>query len=304
MLASARLTGIRTARMALTRRSTLAILAALAAGPAVARPELLDLAYADASPRNLLDIHLPRGGGPFPWLLDLHGGGFRAGDKRLLPVPPQLGESGVAVVRMNYRLSNQALWPAQEQDVLAAVAFLNQRGPELGLAPGRMALGGRSAGAFLAVSAALTLVQDGRPPRAVVDFYGPMDFGSMDADMARLDGQPKRLPADSPQSAESLLVGYAVGARRAEATALSPAGRLRAMRPGSVLPPLMIRHGMRDRIVPPGQARRLREAWQAIDPAAEVDFALLPDEGHGSAGLAGATTQEQLAAFLMRHLAG
>ncbi|WP_287884835.1 MULTISPECIES: alpha/beta hydrolase [Paracoccus] len=290
--------------MALTRRSTLAILAALAAGPVVARQELLDLAYSDSSPRNLLDIHLPRGDGPFPWLLDLHGGGFRAGDKRLLPVPPQLGESGIAVVRMNYRLSNQARWPAQEQDVLAAEAFLNRHGPDLGLAPGRMALGGRSAGAFMAVSAALTLVQDGRPPRAVVDFYGPMDFGSMDADMARMDGKPTRLPADSPKSAESLLVGYAVGQRRAEATALSPVGRLRAMRPGTALPPLLIRHGARDRIVPPGQARRLREAWQEIDPEAPVDFALLPDEGHGSAGFASTRTRGQLAAFLARHLAG
>ena len=288
--------------MALTRRSTLAILAALAAGPVVARQELLDLAYSDSSPRNLLDIHLPRGDGPFPWLLDLHGGGFRAGDKRLLPVPPQLGESGIAVVRMNYRLSNQARWPAQEQDVLAAAAFLNRHGPDLGLAPGRMALGGRSAGAFMAVSAALTLVQDGKPPRAVVDFYGPMDFGSMDADMSRLGRKVKRAPADSPHSVESLLVGYPVGERRAEATALSPVGRLGAMPPGLRLPPLMIRHGAQDSIVSAGQAERLRRAWAAADPQAEVDFALLPHDGHGTAAFGRDTVLAPLADFLARHL--
>lgn len=290
--------------MVLTRRSTLGILAALAARPAGSRPGLHDLAYSDASPRNRLDIHLPQGGGPFPWLLDLHGGGFRAGDKRLLPVPPELLRAGIAVIRMNYRLSNEALWPAQEQDVLAALDFLRRDGPDLGLKPGRGALGGRSAGAFLAVSAALTLAMQGRPPRAVVDFYGPMDFGSMDADMARLGGEPRRLPADSPQSAESLLVGYAVGQRRDEATALSPVGRLGAMRPGTPLPPLMIRHGAEDRIVPPGQARRLREAWLAIDPGAAVDFAILPEERHGSAGFTATRTQEALAGFLLRHLAG
>ncbi|WP_323033010.1 alpha/beta hydrolase [Paracoccus sp. (in: a-proteobacteria)] len=286
----------------LSRRSTLAMLAALAVHPVAATAELLDLAYSNDSPRHRLDIHLPKGEGPFPWLLDLHGGGFRGGDKRLLPVPPQLLQAGIAVVRMNYRLSNQALWPAQEQDVLAAADFLRRRGPEWRLVPERMALGGCSAGAFLAVSAALTLIERDRPPRAVVDFYGPMDFGSMDADLARLGGKPKRRPADLPESAESLLVGYAVGARRDEATALSPVGRLRGMHPATALPPLMIRHGAQDRIVPPDQAQHLRRAWRAIDPDAAIDFALLPDDGHGSAGFAAATIREALAAFLKRHL--
>ena len=54
---------------------------------------------------------------------------------------------------------------------------------------------GQSAGAFLAVSAALSMVQEGNAPAAVVDFYGPMDFGSMDADMARLGRPVKRAPA-------------------------------------------------------------------------------------------------------------
>ncbi len=289
--------------MPMTRRAALALLAGLVAGQALARPGLVDLAYSQASPRNRLDVHLPEGGGPFPWLLDLHGGGFLAGDKRSLPVPAQVLARGIAVVRMNYRLSNQALWPAQEQDVLAALDFLRRRASELGLIPDRMALGGRSAGAFLAVSAALTLAEAGRAPRAVVDFYGPMDFGSMDADMARLGRKVRRAPADSPRSVESLLVGYPVGERRAEATALSPVGRLGAMPPGLRLPPLMIRHGAGDSIVSAGQAERLRRAWQAADPQAEIDFALLAHEGHGTAAFGRDAALRPLADFLARHLA-
>lgn len=290
-------------RMPMTRRAALALLAGLMAGPALAGPGLVDLAYSPASPRNRLDVHLPEGDGPFPWLLDLHGGGFLAGDKRSLPVPAPVLARGNAVVRMNYRLSHQALWPAQEQDVLAALDFLHRRGPELGLIPDRMALGGRSAGAFLAVSAALTLAEAGRAPRAVVDFYGPMDFGSMDADMARLGRKVRRAPADSPRSVESLLVGYPVGARRAEATALSPVGRLGAMAPGRRLPPLIIRHGAQDSIVSAGQAERLRRAWKAADPHAEIDFALLPHEGHGTAAFGRDAVLRPLADFLARHLA-
>lgn len=298
--------------MAMTRRAALALLGGLMTAPVLAgpvragpdrvEPGLVDLAYGDASPRNRLDVHLPPGKGPFPWLLDLHGGGFLSGDKRSLPVPGQVLARGIAVVRMNYRLSDQALWPAQEQDVLAALAFLNRRGPDLGLVPGRMALGGRSAGAFLAVSAALTLVEAGRAPRAVVDFYGPMDFGTMDADMARLGRKVRRAPADSAHSVESLLVGYPVGERRAEATALSPVGRLGAMAPGRRLPPLMIRHGAQDSIVSAGQAERLRRAWAAADPQAVVDFALLPHEGHGTAAFGRDAVLLPLADFLARNL--
>lgn len=223
--------------MLLTRRSALAVLASALATPALATsgaaPSLTDLAYSGHSPRNVLDIHRPGGRGPFPVLLDIHGGGFLTGDKRQLPVPQQLLDRGIAVARMNYRLSNQARWPAQQDDVLAAASFLQSNAADVGIIPGQLALGGRSAGAFMAVSAALTMVQAGMPPLAVVNFYGPMDFGRMDSDMARLGVQVKRMPADAAQSVESLLVGYAVGEKRQAASAMGPVGRLDGLAQGS-----------------------------------------------------------------------
>lgn len=291
----------------LTRRSALTLLACGVSAPAIARaqaaPELTEMAYSKVSPRNLLDLHRPQGDGPFPVLLDIHGGGFLTGDKRLLAVPTHLLEAGIAVVRMNYRLSQQAIWPAQHEDVLAAAHFLHARAHELGLMPGRLALGGRSAGAFMAVSAALSLARQGQPPAAVVDFYGPMDFGSMDADMRRQGIRFRRPPADSADSAESLLIGYAVGARRDKATAMSPVGRLDGMAAGGMrLPPLMIRHGRRDSIVSAAQAGHLRRAWQRVDPQATVDFLLLQHEGHGTRGFGGDPVLTDLAGFLSRHL--
>lgn len=290
----------------LTRRGALALLASGLTAPTIARaqvaPGLIEMAYSNVSPRNLLDIHRPRGDGPFPVLLDIHGGGFLTGDKRQLSVPPQLLQAGIAVVRMNYRLSTQAIWPAQHEDVLSAAHFLQSRAEALGLVPGRLALGGRSAGAFMAVSAALSMVQEGQPPAAVVNFYGPMDFGSMDADMIRQGVAFKRPPADSAKSVESLLIGYAVGQRRREATAMGPVGRLDAMAQGLRLPPLMIRHGLMDSIVSSGQAEHLRRAWQRVDTRAPVDFALLKSEGHGTRGFGSDQVLGDLAQFLSRHL--
>jgi len=289
----------------ITRRTLLATIAAALATPALssptAAPGLLDLAYSDRSTRNTLDIYRPEGKGPFPVLLDIHGGGFLTGDKRDLKVPQQVLDRGIAIARINYRLSAQARWPAQQEDALSAAAFLLKHAGELGLSD-RLAIGGRSAGAFLAVSAALSMVQAGWPPAAVIDFYGPMDFGSMDADMARLGLQVKRPPADSAESVESLLVGYAVGKKRREATAMGPVGRLAAMSDGLRLPPLMIRHGMQDTIVSGHQAEHLRNAWHRVDPHAPIDFELLADEGHGTRAFGGERVLGDMADFLARHL--
>lgn len=291
----------------LTRRSALAVLASGLATPALATPgpapRLMDVAYSDASQRNMLDIHRPDGPGPFPALLDIHGGGFLTGDKRQLAIPRQVLAKGIAVVRMNYRLSNQARWPAQQDDVLAAAAFLQDKADSLGLMPGRIAIGGRSAGAFMAVSAAISMVQAGRPPAAVVDFYGPMDFGTMDSDIARLKAKILRPPADSAQSVESLLIGYAVGEKRQAASAMGPVGRLDGLAQGVRLPPLFVRHGRQDTIVSVHQAERLRDAWHRVDAGAPVDFALLDQEGHGTAAFGGDKVLGDLADFLARWMA-
>jgi pimeloyl-ACP methyl ester carboxylesterase len=71
---------------------------------------------------------------------------------------------------------------------------------------------------------------------------------------------------------------------------------------GLRLPPLMIRHGTADSIVSAGQAERLRKAWHRADPSAEIDFALLQGEGHGTRAFGSPALMEQLAAFLSRHL--
>lgn len=237
-----------------------------------------DIAYGEDA-RQRLDIHLPEGEGPFPMLVDIHGGGFRGGDKADMPVPAAVLAAGIAMVRINYRLSGSNLWPAQADDCLAAVVFLQREGGANGLDPSRLALMGQSSGAFLAVSTALSLVEVGLPPRAVVSLYGPMDFSTMDADMAALGRVSQLGPTDAADSAESQLLGYAVGENRSAARALGPIGRLDGF--GDPLPPIFIRHGDADPMISDRQANRLREAWIKADPLAQVDYALVPGAGHG-----------------------
>lgn len=243
-------------------------------------PGVTEVAYG-AEPQQVMDITYPRGTGPAPVLMMIHGRSFRMGDKSDLAVPQDLLDAGIAVVRVNYRFSQADPWPAQSEDCLAAVVHLQRHGAELGLDPSRIVLMGKSAGAFLAVSTALSLVEVGLTPRGVISLFGPMDFSTLDQDMATLGRTPSMGAADAADSPESRLLGYSVGENRAAARAMGPIGRLDRLR--EPLPPILIRHGDADPMVADLQAKRLREAWIAADPKAPVDYALVPGAGHGGA---------------------
>jgi acetyl esterase/lipase len=213
---------------------------------------------------------------------------------------PELTAAGIAVVRVNYRLSSSAKWPAQGEDCLAAVVHLQRKGTALGLDPSRLVLLGQSAGAFLAVSTALSLVEVGLKPQGVVSLFGPMDFSTMDQDMETLGRTAQMGPTDPADSAESQLLGYAVGEKRSAARAMGPIGRLAEL--GEPLPPILIRHGDADPLISDLQAKRLREAWIAADPSARVDYKLVPGAGHGGSAFETDPVKAEVMAFIRQAL--
>lgn len=265
------------------------------------KPDLADLAYGTGE-RQVLDIYLPQGAGPFPFVIDIHGGAFKIGSKSMSAPSATLLDAGIAIVRPNYRLSGTDLWPAQGEDCLAAATFVLDGAPQYRLDPARFAVWGQSAGGFLAVSTGLTLTETGRPPRAVVDFYGPMDFSTMDADMAALGRTAAMGATDAADSAESQLLGYAVGDDPAAAKAAGPVGRLEAMAPRA-LPALFVRHGDADPMIAQGQSERLVAAWARVDPAAPIDFALVAGGGHGGGDFDTDVVMAPLRDFLTARLA-
>jgi acetyl esterase/lipase len=286
-------------------RRTLLIggLAAAATGAALWRwraPGAPEVAYGPG-PRQVMDLTMPRGTAPAPVLVMIHGGAFRMGDKTDLAVWPELPEAGIAVVRVNYRLSGTDRWPAQGEDCLAAVVHLQRHGAELGLDPSRIVLMGQSAGAFLAVSTALSLVEVGLHPRGVVSLYGPMDFSTMDQDMATLGRTAAMGATDVADSPESQLLGLPIGENRAAARSMGPIGRLDRLR--EPLPPILIRHGDADPLIADLQAKRLREAWAAADPSARIDYKLVPGAGHGGSAFEADPVRSDVLAFVQGALA-
>ena len=115
------------------------------AGPA---PEFADVRYGDHA-RNVFDLWRPPGEGPFPLVLYIHGGGFRAGDKKTLGAESLRTylQAGWAVAAINYRFTDSAPAPAQYLDCARALQTLRRRAKEWKLDPRLVASTGGSAGA-------------------------------------------------------------------------------------------------------------------------------------------------------------
>jgi acetyl esterase/lipase len=104
------------------------------------------------------DLYLPQGEGPFPVIVNIHGGYWRRGSRDTYQYwGPYLAARGYAGFTISYRLTKPGTktYPEAVQDVRAAVQFMRGSAKELRLDPERIALWGNSAGAQLAALVAL-----------------------------------------------------------------------------------------------------------------------------------------------------
>lgn len=110
-----------------------------------------------------------------PCVVVIHGGGWDGGDRLQLPEwNRRLTARGYAVAAISYRLAPKWQWPAQGDDVLAAIAWLKDHADRLGIDPTRLVLFGRSAGGQLATAVGY----GARDPaiRGAIALYAPHDM--------------------------------------------------------------------------------------------------------------------------------
>lgn len=104
------------------------------------------------NPRQVLDVHVPKGARAAPLILFVHGGGWSGGAKGMGQggQPAHYGAKGYAWATFNYRLVPDATVEDQAADVARALAFLTRNARALGIDAGRLVLVGHSSGAHLA----------------------------------------------------------------------------------------------------------------------------------------------------------
>lgn len=105
---------------------------------------------------------------PLPVLLAFHGGGFvlgRAEDLDYLSVEI-VRRLGIAVANVEYRLAPETPYPGPVDDGMAALLFVHAQGVKIGIDPGRIAVGGSSAGGGIAAGLALRVRDEEGPSLA------------------------------------------------------------------------------------------------------------------------------------------
>jgi acetyl esterase/lipase len=209
-------------------------------------------AYGEAGRRNLVDVYRHRSrpaAGPI--LIHLHGGGFRYGRRSLYAraLLLELARHGWVCLSAGYRLRPAAVFPDYLVDAKKVIAWAREHAREWGADPDALFVAGSSAGAHLAVTAALT---------------------ENDASF-----QPGFEEADTRVSAAVGIEGYygPVDTRR-QPLPSSPADYAH---PGA--PPIMIVHGAQDTFVPPAHAREFVARLRSVS-SRPVVYAELPGGQH------------------------
>jgi acetyl esterase/lipase len=248
-----------------------------------------NIPYASLSQSQKLDIYLPdQGDGPFPVIISIHGGAFMMGDKEDLQLRPMLRglKRGYAVASINYRLSGEALFPANINDVKAAIRWIKANAAKYKLNPQKIALWGGSAGGNLSALAGtsgdvkeledLNLGNADQSSRvqAVVDWFGPTNFLLMDEQLKETgNGKPDHSKANSP---ESRLFGQSI---------TEIPDKVKLANPETFIskddPPFLIMHGSKDQLVPTQQSIQFAEKLEKVLGKDKVNLVLLPGVHHG-----------------------
>lgn len=250
-----------------------------------------DLAYVTGGhARQKLDLYLPADRKNAPLILYIHGGAYLFGDKDNNLLPKRLLAKGYAIASINYRLSHQAIYPAQIEDCKAAVRWLRAHATDYGLQPQKIIAWGDSAGGHLA--ALLGVMGDTKgfdvgenlafssAVQGVVDYYGPTDFLQMDAHAI-----PGTEQHNSPDSPASKVIGGAIQENKEKVARANPMTYLSPQ-----APPFFIAHGTQDRVVPYHQSELLCAALAK----AGVRFTFHPVQktDHGFLGISPAQGQQ------------
>lgn len=198
------------------------------------------------------DIAVPKGNGPFPVVVYLHGGGWVAGNPQThRKLGMQFAEAGFLTINVDYRLAPEHPFPAGLEDCVFAIKWTADHAGQWKGDSNRIAVGGDSAGGNLTAASLTALAAEnysGPRPKAAILIYGVYDFpATLERAKGTMDGMAKAY------------VGSANFPSLLKDPRVSPLG---AIKPG-VLPPSFVVCGTADALLPESHA--IDEALKRAD---------------------------------------
>ena len=228
-------------------------------GKPIGAKQIADIKYlADASNAQYMDAYFPeiKEGQKVPAILFIHGGAWWMGSARgnNTFLVDQLVKAGYAVFALNYRLTNEALFPRQINDAKAAVRWIRAHAKELNV-------------------------------QAVVDLFGPMN--GLTAEQQGKDEAPVagrlQMGYDGEGSFYSTFVGVTIRtARETDPTPvqLADPGMYAHTLDPKTAPGFLIQHGTVDTTVPLGSSREFAETVTKYIGKDKVSFEIFEGATH------------------------
>jgi acetyl esterase/lipase len=225
-----------------------------------------------------LDVYIPTGKPRAPLIVWLHGGAWRSGSKKNMPLKRLVAE-GYPVASVDYRLSTEAKFPAQIHDIKAAIRFLRSHSGEWGITVKDLVVAGDSAGGHLAALVGVSnghrelegeigrdLAESSRV-QGIMSFYGGSNLTTI-LKQSTPHGLSVRVPA------LDLFLGGQPEALPALAQLASPVFHVDRNDP-----PLLLLHGDQDPQMPVNQALELWGAYRKV--SAPVQLEVVHGAAHG-----------------------
>lgn len=196
----------------------------------------------------------------YPCVVWVCGGGWLSIDKSAhLAYLSQLARSGFVVASVEYRTSNEAVFPTQLQDVKSGIRYLKAHADRYSIDTKRIGVMGESAGGYLASMAGLVndkkydvgdYLEQSSKVYAVCPWYPPTDLSKF----------PFKSELQAQASFESLMMGKNVFTHKDEAFKISPVSYVT-----KDAPPFLIIHGTGDSTVPFSQSEILHDKLTEFD---------------------------------------
>ena len=245
---------------------------------------MLNVSYG-TNAQQKMDVYLPanRSTANTKVIIMIHGGGWNTGDKADFNEyvdSLKKREPSYAIFNINYRLANTPdLFPAQEQDVKAAVEFIYNKKQEYKVSD-KFVLVGASAGAHLALLQGYKYSTPVKP-KAIINFFGPTDL------VALYNNPPNPL-------VQPTLLSVTGGTPATSNTLYTQSSPINFV--SSQSPPTMILHGGIDIVVSPSQSVSLDT--KLFNSGVTHQYVFYPTEGHGWVGANLTDSFNKIQAFL------
>ena len=259
-----------------------------------------NVTYANKTATQHLDIYMPKGVSKPPLIVWTHGGGFVIGDDDFMKFDESAKllelfiKNGIAVASVNYRLAQEALFPAAGVDTKSAIRFLRANASKYGYDPKKFATGGDSAGSYLALMAAITADQpspfdDPTDPNrgvsakvsAVIDLYGNADFFEMTANNEKYPCDQSKNPY--PGAPGNIHPWFGDITNSKVQADMKSGGLYPYIKSSTSLPAFYIFHGSDDCSVSPYDSKNLDAAVKA--QKGKSTLKIVPGAIHGGAGV-------------------